>query len=699
MVNSAEIHGTKRTKVFLQPGVLVEFTKDSGEIGVGVTQSREGKRNWSVLDQNAETCTVRPKQVNVVVPGAENFSPKDVCELLRQVELLKDPTRLELAWEEMLRNNKRVDLEELALVLYGSMTPEKCYSAYRLLTTYPIYFECKDDGYSPLYEPRPLEQVRQLRLQQLGEEIARRKILDFVTLVKSVMQLPYGERPKRTSWDSKAEFKTQLESMKAFALETCKSAEEKKDAMQVLEALGVTKNPAGAVSVMIQMGYFAMHENFDLLKLDLPIGFSKDALEAVSAMKANHPYDLDKDRRVDLTSLKVFTIDTDGPKEIDDGLSAVKLPDGRFKVWIHVADPTRWIGWNNILQKEASHRCTSIYLPTMTIPMFPMELATDFMSLRQGLCCPAISVSVILSHDGSVAETNVENSVICPTYKLSYEAATELLSLDMKEETELTILYQAAALRNKWRLSNGASNVFMPKAKVHVEGEETSDPKISISLEDESSPSAVLVSEMMILCGEVIAKFGGERGLPLPYRGQAQNEELNKEVHFIPEGPARSLALLRSTSRADMSFLKPLQHAALGLVGYVQFTSPIRRYADLLTHFQIKAVLRGETPPLSGGHLEASMVTVNAACKTAKKLQFDSERYWILEYLRRQPSNRKYRACVLRLVKNTNAVVLLMEVGIQSIVDLQHKRHLGEEIFVRVNDARPRKNFLLLKEL
>lgn len=106
-------------------------------------------------------------------------------------------------------------------------------------------------------------------------------------------------------------------------------------------------------------------------------------------------------------------------------------------------------------------------------------------------------------------------------------------------------------------------------------------------MDDETSRSAVLVSEMMILCGEVISKFGGERGLALPYRGQIQNEEVNKQLHMIPDGPARALALLRSTSRADMNFSKPISHSSLGLLGYVQFTSPVRRYADLLAHFQV----------------------------------------------------------------------------------------------------------------
>ncbi|KAI5063039.1 hypothetical protein GOP47_0021586 [Adiantum capillus-veneris] len=693
------IHGARPRRVYLQAGTLVEFEKDSGEIALGVTQNREGKKSWIVLDQNAATCTVRTKQVNVVVPGGDNFKPEDISELLRQVEPLQDQTCLEVAWEKLLTSSKVVDLEELALVLYGSTTPGKCYSAYRLLISCPLYFECIDDGFSPLYEPRSLDQVRQLRLHALGEEIAHKKMLDFAAVVKSAMQLPFDEKPKRSLWDSRPEFKSQLESLKTVALETGAPVEKKKCGMQVLDVLGTAKNSAAAIDVMVQMGYFGIHENFELLKLDMPVSFPKCVIQAVKAIKTNLPDDLDKENRIDLTSLKVFSIDTEQPNEIDDGLSAIKLPDGRFKVWIHVADPTRWVAWDSALQKEASSRGTSIYLPTMTVPMFPMDLTWDLMSLRQGQCHPAISISAIFSSDGSVAEACVTNSVIRSTYNLSYAAATELISLNTKEETELSILYQVAVLRRKWRLSHGASSASMPRPRICVEGEETANPKISITVDDGSSPSSVLVTEMMILCGEIIAKYGGKRGLSLPYRCQAQHEELNKHTLTIPEGPARSSALLRSSSRVDMNFLKPLQHASLGLLGYVQFTSPIRRYADLLAHFQIKAVLRGKEPLFLPGFLETSLVSVSDACRQAKKLQIDGERYWILEYLRREPRNRKYQACVIRFVKSTTtALVLLTELGLQNLMDLRIKRQLGEEFSVRVVDSQPRNRYLQLRE-
>eukprot|EP00249_Psilotum_nudum_P012363 c23739_g1_i1 orf=497-1141(+) len=213
------------------------------------------------------------------------------------------------------------------------------------------------------------------------------------------------------------------------------------------------------------------------------------------------------------------------------------------------------------------------------------------------------------------------------------------------------------------------------------------------------SPSARLVSEMMILCGEVISTFGGQRGVSLPYRGHAQNEQVKREVESLLEGQARSVALIRSMHRAEMNFLKPIQHSSLGLSGYVQFTSPIRRYIDLLAHYQVKAAIRGENPPFSSGHLELATERVKIISKFAKKLQLDSERYWMLEYLRQQPRERQFRAVVLRFQKASDAVVLLVEVGIQGLVGLNGKARAGEEVLVQVQDAHPRKGVLSLRAI
>lgn len=96
-----------------------------------------------------------------------------------------------------------------------------------------------------------------------------------------------------------------------------------------------------------------------------------------------------------------------------------------------------------------------------------------------------------------------------------------------------------------------------------------------------------LVSEMMILCGETIATFGSCNSIPLPYRGQPQSSISDLAFSHLPEGPVRTSAYVKIMRAAEMDFRKPIRHGVLGIPGYVQFTSPIRRYMDLLAHYQV----------------------------------------------------------------------------------------------------------------
>lgn len=113
------------------------------------------------------------------------------------------------------------------------------------------------------------------------------------------------------------------------------------------------------------------------------------------------------------------------------------------------------------------------------------------------------------------------------------------------------------------------------------------EPAITLYVEDQSSPAMRLVSEMMILCGEVIATFGSINSIPLPYRGQPQSNISATAFSHLPEGPARTAAYLKIMRAAEMNYRNPIRHGLLGVPGYVQFTSPIRRYIDLLAHYQV----------------------------------------------------------------------------------------------------------------
>ncbi|CAM8913822.1 unnamed protein product [Rhodiola kirilowii] len=403
--------------------------------------------------------------------------------------------------------------------------------------------------------------------------------------------------------------------------------------------------------------------------------------------------------RIDLTNLKVYAIDVDEADELDDALSATRLQDGRIKIWIHVADPTRFVVPGSKVDRDAVKRGTSIFLPTVTYPMFPEKLAMEGMSLRQGHICNSVTVSVILRDDGSIAEYSIFNSTIRPTYMLTYESASELLHLSLEEESELKILSEAATLRLQWRRHQGAVDVANIETRIKVANPEDPDPPIKLYVENQSDPAMRLVSEMMILCGEAVATYGCANNIPLPYRGQPQSNIDPSAFAHLPEGPVRSSALVKIMRAAEMDFRKPVRHGILGIPGYVQFTSPIRRYMDLLAHYQVKAFLRGESLPFTAGQLEGMASMVNMNTRIAKKLFSSSLRYWMLEYMKRQPKERRFTALILRFIKDRIAALLLVEVGLQSSAWVSVGKQIGDEVEVRVEESHPRDDILSLKEV
>ena len=182
---------------------------------------------------------------------------------------------------------------------------------------------------------------------------------------------------------------------------------------------------------------------------------------------------------------------------------------------------------------------------------------------------------------GEVADSRCHRSWVRPKYRLTYEDGDELIELVRRREdlAELALLLKQ---RMRWRLSRGAIGFDRPKgASQHVEG-----PELQVI---EPSAARLMVSEAMLLMGAVVAEIGRREQLVLPFRSQPPSElPTQQELNAVPEGPARDAAIKRCLNRGVQG-TRPMPHFSLGLNGYVQATSPIRRYADLLAHRQLIA--------------------------------------------------------------------------------------------------------------
>ncbi|KAA8516420.1 hypothetical protein F0562_016713 [Nyssa sinensis] len=698
LTSTGELLEDKLGKRALQKGFLLEFKKDSERLLLAVAQRPDGKKNWMVSDQNGVTTSIKPQQITYIVPGVENFNHTEILDFIQKAENNLDPTLLEFAWFELLEKNKSVTVEELAEMIFGSAEPLESYCAHLLLSKDEIYFTVLETkGFCSVYGPRSTVQVEELLRRKLAKEAADKEFQEIVQLLKSAKAMPLRAKPPKSSWMVEERIQYRIASLEAYAIDACKTDDQKKTAGAILKAMGLAKTASSAVNLLIDIGYFPLHVNLDLLKFNIRTDYSDEIMSAAECLlsESSDPDEID---RIDLTHLKVYAIDVDEADELDDALSATRLQDGRIKVWIHVADPTSLVQPGSIINREAMKRGTSVFLPTATYPMFPEKLAMEGMSLKQGKVCNAVTVSVVLRSDGSIAEYTVNNSIIKPTYMLTYESASELLHLNLEEEVELKILSEAAGLRLQWRCQQGAIDTATLETRIKVTNPNDPEPLIKLYVENQADPAMRLVSEMMILCGEAIATFGSFNNIPLPYRGQPQSIDTSAFAH-LPEGPVRSSAIVKTMHAAEMDFRNPIRHGTLGLPGYVQFTSPIRRYMDLLAHYQVKAFLRGDSPPFSAGQLEGMASVVNMHVRVARRLSSSSLRYWILEYLRRQSKEKRFRALILRFIKDRIAALLLMEVGFQASAWVSVGMQIGNEVDVKVEEAHPRDDILSLKEV
>lgn len=327
--------------------------------------------------------------------------------------------------------------------------------------------------------------------------------------------------------------------------------------------------------------------------------------------------------------------------------------------------------------------------------MFPSELATGPMSLIQGQTCPALSFGVVLEETGAVKEYSIYPTLIRPTYRLTYDDVDEMLDLGVTKEPEIAELAKWASLRRKWRQKQGSIQILMPESLIKVKENE----EIIIELLDESK-SRQLVAEMMILAGEVAGKYGQEHNLPLPFRGQPQPElPPEEELLQLPPGPVRFCALRRCMPRSEIT-TTPSRHASLGLNSYIQVTSPIRRYTDLLAHFQIKAHLRNQSLPFSVEELQEIIYSVANSAYEATLVERQTNRYWGLEYLRRN-CDRVWGVLVLRWLREEDrlGIILLEDLGLELPHRFERAVTLGDRLEVQVTRADPHRDEIRFREI
>ena len=667
----------------MEKGTLVEV-KLHGDRRLVVIDRPEGKKHFQAIDENGNTHTIHPREINYTIKASgesASFTHLQIPSFLQKIEKFLDPSSLEVAWEILIEDNQATNPNDLANLLFSELSAVTSYASYCLLSNDKIYFKQKGD----LYEPRSSSQVAELKHQ--ADAAAQRAKLIEEFQQKLTTKLSGGDVAWTTSDRSR------IDCLERYALHG-DEASDKAAAQELLSFAKRSKNEQAAFQMLVDLGIWSEHENLNLLRSQIPIRFANELIAAAQECFTAPIPDNMGDLRRDLTHLHVYTIDDISTTEIDDGLSIETLVDGRKRIWIHIADPTRWLDPESPLDKDARKRGTSVYLPTGVIPMFPIELAAGPMSLLENKVCHAMSFAVDLDEVGAVANYEIVASLVKPNYRLTYEDVEEMLQLGV--EDDLDRLADFARLRKKWRVDQGAIEIHLPDTSVKVDSK--NGDRLTLELMEDTF-SRQLVAEMMILAGEVAAKFAQTNNIPIPYRYQEQPELPPLDTLMqLPSGPVREFAICRCMTKGSLG-LYASRHSGLGLDAYAQVTSPIRRYSDLLAHWQIKAFLREEPLPFTAEMLTAILQAIDPAIWDANQVEKQSVRYWSLEYLRRN-KDVVWEALMLDWLRENEklALVLIEDLGLKLPMRINRQIQVGDNLRIKTGEVDPRKDIIYFQE-
>jgi exoribonuclease-2 len=434
--------------------------------------------------------------------------------------------------------------------------------------------------------------------------------------------------------------------------------------------------------LLVDLGLWDPHQLVTMAGTSWSTGFSAALLEQASrldeAATDDHPGDAG---RVDLCAQRCVTIDDDDTRDIDDGLAYERLTDGRERIWIHVADPGRLIPAGSELDLEARRRGSSLYLAQGNLPMFPELLSTGVFSLRAGVRCAAWSTWVELDETGEIAAYGLHRSWVKPIYRLSYADADDLIELAPPQDRDLADLDLLLRRRRDWRLRQGALQMDLAEGRIRSHGGE---PSLEIT---EPSPSRQLVAEAMILAGAVAARFGQDHGLALPYRSQLPAElPPAAQLEALPDGAVRFAAIKRCLSRGLMG-TAPAPHFSLGLAAYVQATSPIRRYGDLVVQRQVAAQLEGQSP-LTEPELQELLDSFDGAVREGIGISREDQRHWQQVWFEAHKSGQ-WRAQFLRWLRPQDrlGLVRIDEMAMDLAAECPAQSEPGEDLLLRVQQV------------
>jgi exoribonuclease II len=633
----------------LLQGRIIEFL-DAEQLRVAYVRRQDHDR-LHLIDPRGRNLSVNGDRVVIVHrPAPEGEFPAIARQISEIVSARQSEVDVELLWQSLGGIQREMEPAELAELFFAENSPEAASAVFRALSQDNLFFR----RVGSQFLARSAEQVStelNRRQRQREREESRERAAGII------------ERLVRHKEVAASEASSILDRIQAWL--RYRTGDE---VGNLLEEIAGTKAREAAYDILLRAGRLDPFIDRFLAMAGIEPDFPAPAIEAARRLQMNSR------TREDRQAEYAFTIDDEDTREVDDALT-VTHRGGEFVVGIHIADVSAFVEKGDLLDVEAARRSSTIYLPSMTVRMFPERLSTDLASLNHDAPRPAYSVEVRFDELGNRLGYRIGLTSVQVRQRFSYDEADAALEAG---DASLQALQRIAKQLHDARAARGAITFRRPELKIRVENGEIHIKKIN-----PNSPSRFIVSEMMILANGLSADFASVNALPVIYRTQEPREALVTEDAPIVE--ALAFERLRKTFKRSRLSLTPGLHSGLGLSAYTQASSPIRRYADLVTQRQFTALASGSAIPHGREELLQILVAAEAAEQEIRGIEDRSTNYWLLEYLSANKKGQPLPAVILDAKGN----IELEDYYFRAKLMVPAKAQPGESVQVQIDTIDP----------
>ena len=561
-------------------------------------------------------------ETGLVVSGEEETE-----EFRQRCHALSAEIDLSDAWEVGSDGPAQIGLDSLA-ELYWGPSPDDAQRVALLL-----HLEQDQDHFLPAkagYTVRTrasVEEIQRRRERQSEEATAAESLMGSLSL---------GQLPQRLTRDEEA----LLEHLRGYAVHGKEYSRSSIAQDLVKMAAGATRDlQQRCFELLVDAGVFSPDEPLELHRSGITQGFSEEAL--TEAESINLGVLLEDPLRADRTALPAITIDDAETEDRDDALTLElgERSSSGLRIGIHIADIGALVPHGGALDVEADRKMATLYLPERSIGMLPPNFSRRVGSLDPEQPRLAVTLAVDVTASGDVSGWEAHPSVIRSRAALSYaDADLALNDPGSPWHTTLLALDRIAQAWRRKRQREGALTIEQDELSVKVKP----SGEVEVKVLKRSTPSRRLVAELMILCNSLLAEFCREARLPAVYRTQSAPDLT--DVPSEAQGALKRYLVTRRLPPAELDTV-PAPHRGLGVPSYIQVSSPLRRYPDLVMQRQISHFLSSGEPFYPAESITSVVQRAEVQLREIARLEEERKRYWFLKYLQESrlegPSSRR----------------------------------------------------------